>query len=295
MNRPPQNTVFLGFPESSPAGQQIAVGREVPPDFPREWFEFMNPEDPEHTFQIDLTWIESFWSCQFGTDSCSGIDSEQSDIGCCVHGAYLADETDRDQLYNAVAQMPAKYWQNRPNGVDAYLEEADPIQLEPWLEWGELDDEDGEPEPSLKTLTTDGACIFANRTGWPTGTGCAIHQWAVEEGRDLTVEKPEVCWQVPLRRNEAYEDRSDGVEILRTVIGEYDRRGWGNGGEDFDWWCTGDSACHTSAVPMWQSYEAELIALMGKASYDVLAEHCRRRAKAGLHAAAHPASVKAGH
>jgi len=294
VNRPRPRQVFLGFPESSPAGRQIVAGREAAPDFPREWFEFVNPEDPHHTFQIDLTWLESFWSCQFGTDRCGGIDRSQPDVGCCVHGAYLADETDRDQLYNAVAEMPAKYWQNRPDNVDAYLREADPVALEPWLVWDELDDEDGEPEPALKTPVVGGACIFANRAGWPTGTGCAIHQWAVAEGRDLTVEKPEVCWQVPLRRNEAYEDRSDGVEILRTVIGEYDRRGWGNGGEDFDWWCTGDSTCHTSDVPMWRSYEAELVALMGRPSYDVLADHCRRRAAADLHAAAHPASVKAG-
>lgn len=294
MNRPRPSQVFLGFPESSPAGRQIVAGRESAPDFPREWFEFVNPEDPIHTFQVDLTWLESYWSCQFGTERCGGIDTTQPDAGCCVHGAYLADETDRDQLYNAVAEMPAKYWQNRPDNVDAYLREADPVALEPWLEWDELDDEDGEPEPALKTPVVDGACIFANRTGWPTGTGCAIHQWAVAEGRDLTVEKPEVCWQVPLRRTEAYEDRSDGVEILRTVIGEYDRRGWGNGGEDFDWWCTGDATCHTSEVPMWQSYEAELVALMGRPAYDLLADHCRRRGAAGLHAAPHPASVRAG-
>lgn len=264
------------------------------PDFPREWFEFVNPEDPLHTFSIDLTWVESHWNCMFGTTACHGIDAAQTDVGCCVHGAYLADEEDRDQLYDAVAEMPPKFWQNRPNGVDAYIEAADPTVLEPWLEWDELDGDDGEPEPALKTITTGGACIFANRAGWPTGTGCALHQWAVSEGRDLTVAKPEVCWQVPLRRHEAYEDRSDGVEILRTTIGEYERRSWGNGGEDFDWWCTGDAGCHTNANPIWVSQKAELVALMGETSYEVLAEHCRKRASVNLQASPHPATVKAG-
>lgn len=289
VNRPRSTQVFLGFPETSPAGKQILAGGEEAPDFPREWFEFINPEDPLHLFSVDLTWIESHWTCHFGTDTCQGIDSQQTDIGCCVHGAYLADETDRDQLYNAVAEMPARYWQHRPKGVDEHLASGEAIDLEPWLEWGELDGDDGEPEPSLKTKTVGGACIFANRKGWGTGTGCAIHQWAVAEGRDLTVEKPEVCWQVPLRRYEDYEDRTDGQEILRTTIGEYDRRAWGSGGEDFDWWCSSSSSCHTHPDPVWVSMRQELTALMGAPSYEVLADHCRRRAVVGS-AAPHPAS-----
>ncbi len=289
MNRPRSTQVFLGFPESSPAGKQILAGAEAAPDFPREWFEFVNPEDPLHTFSIDLTWVESHYTCHFGQEACQGIDFQQTDIGCCVHGAYLADETDRDQLYNAVHEMPAKYWQHRPKGVDEYFATGEAIDLEPWLVWDELDGDDGEAEPSLKTKTLGGACIFANREGWPTGTGCAIHQWAVAEGRDLTVEKPEVCWQVPLRRYEDYEERTDGVEILRTTIGEYDRRAWGNGGEDFDWWCSGASACHTHPDPLWKSMRQELIALMGQPSYDILAEHCGRRAAGGF-TAVHPAS-----
>lgn len=296
MNRPKSTEVYLGFPASSPAAASIRAGREVAPDFPREWFEFCDPEDPYHLFSIDLTWLESHYSCQFGTAACHGIDKQSPEVGCCVHGAYMADETDRDQLYDAVAQMPARFWQLRPAGVDRYLQSEDPIELEPWLEWDELDGEDGEPEPALKTPIVDGACIFANRAGWGTGAGCAIHQWALEAGADLTVAKPEVCWQLPLRRHEAYEERTDGQEILRTTIGEYDRRGWGNGGEDFDWYCSGDSACHTSAAPMWRSQKTELIALMGEECYEILASHCSARERAvavGVGLSRHPASVEA--
>lgn len=297
MNRPKSTEVYLGFPASSPAADSIRAGREVAPDFPREWFEFVDSDDPLHLFSIDLTWLESHYSCQFGTAACHGIDKQQPDAGCCVHGAYMADETDRDQLYDAVAQMPARYWQLRPAGVDKYLRCQDPTELEPWLVWDELDGEDGQAEPALKTPIVDGACIFANRAGWATGPGCAIHQWAVDSGTDLTVAKPEVCWQLPLRRYEDYEERPDGQEILRTTIGEYDRRGWGSGGEDFDWYCSGDSACHTSPSPMWKTQRAELIALMGQANYEILAEHCTKReraATAGLGLARHPASTKAG-
>lgn len=286
MNQP-SKPVNLGFPSTSPAGKSILAGREVRPDFPREWFEFVNPEDEFHTFNIDLTWIESYYQCHFGTERCLGIDHSRRDIGCCAHGAYLADETDREQLIDAVERMPAKYWQLRPETADTYVKD---VELEPWLVWDELDDSDGNPEPALKTALVDGACIFANRAGWQTGEGCALHQWAVDAGEELTVIKPEVCWQVPLRRYEDYEERTDGQEILRTIIGEYDRRAWGNGGEDFDWWCSGASSCHTASEPVWKSMRSELIALMGRASYEVLAEHCRTRAERGV-TAVHPAAA----
>lgn len=43
VNQPRSTTVFLGFPADSPAGRSISSGREVAPDFPRDWFEFTNP------------------------------------------------------------------------------------------------------------------------------------------------------------------------------------------------------------------------------------------------------------
>lgn len=273
---------------NSPAGRSIAAGRELPPDFPREWFEFVHPEDPLHSFSIDLTWAESTWSCRFGTPQCHGVNADLPVVGCCTHGAYLADETDRDDLYAAVGDLPAHFWQLRPAGVDEYLANPDPTQLEPWLEW-----DDDDEEPSVKTKVIDGACIFANRSDAETGPGCALHQWAVAAGKNLVGSKPEVCWQVPFSRVDEWEERPDGQEILRTTIGEYDRRQWGGGGEDFDWWCTADPTCHTQTSdgtrePVWVTMKDELIGLIGEEPYAVLAAHCRARR-------ALPAEVKAVH
>ncbi len=273
MNQPAPKSVFLGFPGTSPAGRSIAAGRETPPDFPREWFEFVDPTDPTRIFSIDLTWVESTWSCRFGTPECLGIDESNRAIGCCNHGAYIADEEDRDTVYNSVRAMDPKFWQLRPADTDEFFAANDPTWLEPWLEW---DEDEG---PHIKTKVIDGACIFANRPGHPTGAGCALHQWAVAEGRNIVGSKPEVCWQVPFFREDEWEERPDGQEILRTTIGEYDRRQWGGGGEDFDWWCTAAPACHTGTTPMWQSMKDELTALIGPAPYDVLAEHCRKRSQ----------------
>lgn len=281
MNQPAPKPVFLGFPADSPAGRSITAGRETRPDFPREWFEFVHPEDPNHIFSIDLTWLESTWSCRFGTPECKGIDETRPALGCCIHGAYIADEEDRDTVFAAVKAMDPQFWQLRPAETDAFFAADDPTWLEPWLEWDEEDTEALDPDedegPHIKTKVVDGACIFANRPGHPTGPGCALHQWAMAEGRDIVGSKPEVCWQVPFSREDAWEERTDGQEILRTTIGEYHRRQWGGGGEDFDWWCTAAPACHTGAAPVWQSMKDELIGLIGEEPYGVVAKHCEKR------------------
>lgn len=249
---------------------------EVAPDYPREWFEFTDPDDPLHQITIDLTWLLSTYRCGFGTPKCHGIDASNPDVGCCVHGAFLADDDDREALEHIAMKLTAEDWMLRP--AEAIAEwEKDRVDIAPWLEWDELENDEGEMEPALKTTTVDGACIFANRPGFAAGTGCALHGWALRNDVSITIAKPEVCWQLPLRRLEDYEDRSDGVEILRTTITEYTRRGWGNGGEDFDWYCTGDPACHSGDDPLWRTHSEELIALLGQRCYDIVAEHCRAR------------------
>ncbi|MFD2454819.1 hypothetical protein ACFSSC_01045 [Corynebacterium mendelii] len=281
--RPSGTAVNLGFPATSPAARSIRAGDELPPGHARQWFEFTDPDDPEHVFTIDLTWVESHYSCRFGTGTCRGIDRDNPAAGCCTHGAFLCDDDDRRQLADAVARMDrARFWQNCPEQTGDWLRghRADPDWVEPWLEWDELETDDGEMEPALKTTVVDGVCVFSNRPDWPTGGGCALHQWAVAAGEDLTVVKPEVCWQLPLRRLEEWVDRGDGTEILKTTITEYQRYGWGEGGEDFDWYCTSAPACHTTTEPLYISAAAELSALLGPAGYAILKQHCLERARA---------------
>ena len=76
---------------------------------------------------------------------------------------------------------------------------------------------------------------------------------------------------------------------LVTSIGEFDRRGWGPGGEDLHWWCTSSPAAHVGAEPLYLSYAPELVALLGRPAYDALAALCA--ARAGL--PKHPATAAA--
>lgn len=278
-------------PQPAPGRGGRPSAAEIAEDHPREWFEFADPADPEHLISCDVTWLLSHYRCAFGTDACPGIDPGRADAGCCIHGAFLCDAEDRDRVVRVVAAMeddprppaapgdPGGWWQHRPGAVADWFAEvaAGPAEpLEPWLEWDELENEEGEMEPALRTATVGGACVFANRADWPGGRGCALHQWAEAHGVDHVEAKPDVCWQVPLRRLQDWETRPDGVEILRTVITEYDRRAWG-GGAEFDWWCTGAPATHGGGVPLWRSSERELRELIGDDCFEVLAAHLRAR------------------
>ena len=104
--------------------------------------------------------------------------------------------------------------------------------------------------------------------------------------------KPEVCWQLPIRRSQDWITRPDGTEILKTTITEYDRRGWGEGGQDLHWYCTADPAAHVGRESVWKSLAAELTELLGKKAYSELAAMCKRRSGFPL-IAVHPATSAA--
>ena len=57
-----------------------------------------------------------------------------------------------------------------------------------------------EGKADWRTRLVDGACIFLNRPGWASGPGCALHQWGMRTGTHHSALKPEICWQLPLRR-----------------------------------------------------------------------------------------------
>ena len=102
--------------------------------------------------------------------------------------------------------------------------------------------------------------------------------------------KPDVCWQLPIRRTFREVERPDGTTYSEVSIGEYDRRGWGPGGHDLDWYCSGNTEAHVGAEPVYLSNATELIALMGQPAYDVLAARCEAHLRSRSSLALHPAS-----
>ena len=100
--------------------------------------------------------------------------------------------------------------------------------------------------------------------------------------------KPDVCWQLPIRRTFRDVERPDGTPYTEVSIGEYDRRGWGPGGHDLDWYCTGNTEAHVGAEPVYVSNAAELIELMGQPAYDVLVAPLRGAPAVAVGAGAAP-------
>jgi hypothetical protein len=251
------------------------VPPEVPLDIPREWVEFTDPADPEHVVRADLTWLTSAWTCIFGR-GCAGVVAGRPDDGCCSHGAFFTDQDDLARVGRAMEQLTDADWQLAALGRQEWTEE-------------DAADDEADGERALRTRVVDGACVFLNRPGFPGGTGCALHRMALRTGVHPLTTKPDVCWQLPVRREQEWVDRPDGTRVLRTTVGEFDRRGWGPGGADLHWWCTGSPAAHVSPEPLVETYRAELVALLGEPAYAELRRLAERGLELGL-VAPHPAS-----
>ena len=264
---------------SPPAGPPPEVG----PDFPREWIEFYDPADPEHLVRADLTWLTSAWTCVWGR-GCAGVVEGRAEDGCCNHGAFFTDADDLSRVAAAVAELTPVDWQRHP---------GTPVAQQDWTEADTLTEPaEGEPaEEALRTRVADGACVFLNRPGHPGGAGCALHAMALRQGRHPLETKPDVCWQLPVRREQEWVDRPDDTRVLVSSIGEFDRRGWGPGGHDLHWWCTGSPTAHVAATPLVETYGPELTELLGPAAYAELRRLTEARLDAGL-VAPHPASPR---
>lgn len=224
------------------------------PVTPRDWVTYVDPDDENHEIRADLTFLLSSWTCVWGT-GCPGITGDPV-AGCCSHGAFFSDKADQKRVAKAAKSLTRADWQHYGH--------------RPLAEEDELDD-----EPAWRTTTVDGACVYANQADFPGGAGCALHALALRTGRHPLELKPDVCWQVPISRRE--ETRADGGRT--TVLTEFSRRSWGEGGSDLHWWCTESKAAYVAPTALFESYAPELTALIGPSAYRELARLCRAALK----------------
>jgi len=233
------------------------VLNQSPPSGPvREWATFPDPDDPKRRWQVDITWLASSWRCLFGC-GCQGVltaAAPELAQGCCSYGAHFSDEADRDRVLAAADQLRPNEWQHRGagrrRGVTARLAGG-----------------------GWRTRLVDGACVFLNRPGFGAGAGCALYVLALRQGVHPMVTKPDVCWQLPLRK----EDKEESDGTVTTTLSEFARSGWGPGGDEFAWWCTEAAEAFTGAEPVYRSLEPELRAMVGAALYESIAAYLDRR------------------
>lgn len=241
----------------------------------REWVSFEDPKEHGRTWLIDVTFLLSSWECIFAA-GCQGVLTERAPElvhGCCSYGAHFSDRADRDRVARLAKKLPDELWQfkkvARQKGIAA-----------------RVGSHDGKPD--WRTRLVDGACIFLNRPGWPSGPGCALHQWGLRTGVHHSELKPEVCWQLPLRRVD--EEQDDGTVISRLT--EFGREGWGEGGQEFAWWCTEAPEAYVGHRPVYRSLEPELRRMLGDALYRRVAAYLDERRRSRPAPVVHPAQVK---
>ncbi len=233
---------------------------EIATTFTREWVEFPNPENSSEIFKCDLTWLTSYWNCIFG-NGCEGIDKEFPTHGCCSDGAYYYSEEDEARVTEAAKRLEPEMWQNhkvaRKGGTFSITELG--------------------YDKDRKIKKVNETCIFFNEKEFTDKFfGCALHHLALKEGKHFVETKPDICWQLPLRRS--WEKREVGdAHYDVIVIGEYTREAWGEGGEDLDWYCSSNTEAHTGAKPVYISNKVELVAMMNQKAYDHLAALCDAR------------------
>ncbi|MGQ0616723.1 MAG: hypothetical protein ACT4PW_06985 [Acidimicrobiia bacterium] len=226
-----------------------------------EWLSFEDP-DESRTWVFDATFLVSPWTCIFGR-GCEGVLSEpapERGEGCCSYGAHFTDEDDRDDTAQRAARLTDGQWQFK--GIAR-------------RRGGPFKTRGG----THMTRLHDGACIFLNRPGFAGGTGCALHRAALERGERPLDWKPDVCWQLPLRRT----DEVDTYGHVTSTVREWKRRDWGPGGSEFHWWCTesnGDRGLATAFVghrPVFSALRDELVEMVGERPYLMLARLLRQR------------------
>lgn len=222
----------------------------------REWVTVTDPDDDHRRYTFDVTFLSSGYRCIYGA-GCEGIHPGAQDpaVGCCLHGAWLNDDDDAAEI----EQLVTDELDDRTMQYHALA--AGQGAFEP--------DDDGE----VRTRVVDGACIFANRTGFTGGEGCALHHLAERDGLHHMTHKPTVCWQVPLHRTIEELVANDGATLEVHTIAAYERGHWGDGGADFDWWCLDDDVAFVADRPVYRSMEAELRVMVGDAVYEELAAY----------------------
>ncbi len=87
-----------------------------------------------------------------------------------------------------------------------------------------------------------------------------------------------MCWQLPLRLTQSTDENERTTHTLR----EWQRRDWGEGGDEFHWWCTESPEAFVGRRPVYEELKDEIIALVGKRRYQWFVDHVQSRPRAQI-------------
>ncbi len=219
--------------------------QNLPPSDGHRWVSIIDKAGDMWLF--DATFLLSGFGCIYG-QGCQSIEVEPDHtetLGCCVHGAHFADKEDRENTAAYAALLTSEQWQHRQRAV----RKGGAFKKNKAGDW--------------VTRKASGACIFLNRAGFVGGAGCALHRAALARNERPLDWKPDVCWQVPIRMEVHTDDNGRDTVFVRA----WERRDWGEGGDDFNWWCIEAPEAYSSGEPLYQRSRDELVELVGEEVY----------------------------
>lgn len=262
-------------------GRESAAKWKGAPKGSHEWVSFPDPEE-ERTWLFDVTFLESNWTCIFGR-GCQGVltgPAPELVQGCCSYGAHMTGGKDARRVEKAARALSPEQWQFWRQGQPASAKAKGPAKAKGSAN-GKAPAKGKRMNIFTKNRTGEmttrlvrDACIFLNRPDFAGGPGCALHRAALDRDVPHVELKPDVCWQLPLRRED--ETAEDGH--VTSIIRQWDRRDWGDGGFEFHWWCTESPDAFVGTVPVYREMRHELEALVGAKIYRRLVKYLETRA-----------------
>ena len=181
---------------------------------------------------MDVTFLASPWRCIYGA-GCQGVltaPAPEQMEGCCSYGAHFTDEADASRVGAAAASLTDEQWQFRRKARGKGVLKRD-------------------AKGAITTRLVAGACIFLNRPSHPGGIGCALHRRRSIAGCRLWSSNPTSAGSSPCGGRTP--SAPDGH--VTSSLGEWARRHWGEGGEEFAWWCTEAPEAFTAREPVYVS------------------------------------------
>ncbi len=151
--------------------------------------------------------------------------------------------------------------------LDQTKHRASMLTSDEWQRKGQLDEPFEQDDLGRwRTVVHDGACVFANRSGFDGGQGCAFHRAALRRGEAIEDWKPFVCWSSPIR----VEQDGDGW-IVRPMVNQ----DWSRAGDQavLEWWCVDTDRtriAYQSDQSLYRTAEANLRHQIGDEMYEAL-------------------------
>ena len=187
----------------------------------REWVMFDDPEEDGRTWQVDVTFLLSSWDCIFGS-GCQGVLTEPSPElvqGCCSYGAHFSDRPRPEDGREAGEEAPGRpvaVREDRPE--EGHLGQAREARGRPRLAHPArrrrvhlLESSGMEERPRLRAAPVG----HAHRNPPQRAQARGLLAVAAASSR-----------------------RGASRRSVISKLTEFGRDGWGEGGEEFCWWCT---------------------------------------------------------